>query len=238
MRIIWASITALLLVSTTAMADICKDEAKKRLTYLALDAFWDFEPREYSDAAIEQYRYVVDNAQSRLDKRAAYLSCRNLTAMLHHAGLLDERPELLEGCDEKAVNSFLNSLMPAEASSQGWSEDDPQVEGIAPGDWLPIVRVAPVYPGNMLAQGVNGVVLVEFGISRDGRVVAPRVVISSDKRFEKAAIKAVKKFRYKPRVINSEPVEATGVLTSIRFYTDDNDALYTTHPKCAAREES
>lgn len=238
MRNALVSVIALMLVSATAMADLCKDEAKKRLTYMALDANQNFKVREYSDAALEQYRFVVDNADSRLDKRAAYLSCRNLTAMLHHANLLDERPELLEGCEEEAVNSFLSSLMPAEASSQGWSEEDQTVKGIAPGDWLPIVRVAPVYPRNMLSQGIVGVVLIEFGISKDGRVVDPRVMISSDKRFEKAAIKAVKKFRYKPRVINSEPVESTGVVTSISFSLVDNDALYTTYPQCEAKEDS
>ena len=238
MRFVWASLISLMLVSAPAMADVCKDEAKKRLTYLAIDASWNFDVREYSDAAIEQYRYVIDNAESRLDKRAAYVSCRNLTAMLHHAGLLDDRSELLEGCDEKAVNSYLGSLMPAEAASQGWSKDDPQVEGIAPGDWLPIVRVAPIYPRNLLSQGVVGVVMIEFGVSKEGRVVAPRVIISSDKRFEKAALKSVKKFLYKPRVIDSEPVESTGVVTSISFSLVDNDDLYTTYPKCAAKEDS
>lgn len=232
MRNVWVFVIALVLVSTTAMADLCKDEAKKRLTYLALDANRNFDVREYSDSAIEQFRYVVDNADSRLDKRAAYLSCRNLTAMLHHAELLDERAELLEGCEEEAVNSFLNSLMPADVKG----EQTP--DGIAPGDWLPIVRVAPVYPRNMLSQGIVGVVLIELEISKDGNVVDPKVMISSDKRFEKAAVRAVRKFRYKPRVINSERVGATGVVASIKFSIVDNDALYTTYPQCTAQEGS
>ena len=235
MRAAWIVLISLALASATAAANPCKAEAKKRLTYLALDANRNFDVREFSETAIEQYRYVVDNASSRLDNRAAYLSCRNLTAMLHHAELLDERAELLEGCDETSVNSFLNSRMPAVENAQDRVGGEPTSDGIAPGDWLPIVRVAPVYPRKMLRDGIVGVVLVEFGISKGGTVVDPRAIISSDKRFEKSAIQAVRKFRYKPRVVNSERVDSTGVVTSISFSLVGNDAHYTTYPQCEAR---
>ncbi len=234
MRKVLACLIALTLASTTAAADVCRNEAKKRLTYLALDANRNFDVREFSETAVEQYRYVVDNATTRLDKRAAYLSCRNLTAMLHHADLLKKRAALLEGCDEKPVNSFLNSLMPADADSQNEAQSERTTGGIAPGDWLPIVRVAPAYPRNMLSKGIVGVVLVEFGISKGGTVVDARAIISSDKRFEKAAVQAVRKFRYKPRVIGGEPVVSTGAVTSISFSLVDDDRPYTTYPQCEA----
>ena len=209
-----------------------KTKQKKRLTYLALDAAHNYQVWEFSDAAIEEYRYVVESATTRLDERAAYLSCRNLTAMLHHAGLLDDRPELLEGCDDESVNSFLGSIMPEEAPPQDGLPGEFTADGVVPGDYLPIVRVSPVYPRKMLRKGINGVVVVEFTIATDGTVTNVEVIASSNKQFEKPAVNAARRFKYKPRVIDGERVDTTGVEVSITFALVGNDELYTTFPKC------
>ncbi len=86
------------------------------------------------------------------------------------------------------------------------------------GEYLPIVKVQPVYPRRALSRGIEGYVIVEFTVTKNGSVRDP-VVIEADPEnvFDRAAVKAALKFKYKPRVIDGEPVEVPGVRNKITF---------------------
>lgn len=92
---------------------------------------------------------------------------------------------------------------------------------IAEGDYLPIVRVAPVYPARALSRGLEGYVDLEFFVTPAGTVRDPVVVFSTSSLFERAAMRAVLKFKYKPRVVDGVPVEVPGVKTRITFKIED-----------------
>ena len=92
---------------------------------------------------------------------------------------------------------------------------------IAEGDYLPIVRVAPVYPARALSRGLEGYVDMEFFVTPAGTVRDPVVVFSTSSLFERAALRAVLKFKYKPRVVDGVPVEVPGVKTRITFKIED-----------------
>ena len=92
---------------------------------------------------------------------------------------------------------------------------------IAEGDYLPIVRVAPVYPARALSRGLEGFVDLQFTVTTAGTVRDPLVIQSTSKLFERAAIRAVLKFKYKPRVVDGVPVEVPGVKTRISFMLED-----------------
>jgi protein TonB len=86
------------------------------------------------------------------------------------------------------------------------------------GEYLPIVKVAPVYPRRALQRGIEGTVLLEFTVTKQGSVRDPVVLEANPPNiFEQAAIDAALKFKYKPRVINGEPAEVAGVQNLIRF---------------------
>lgn len=85
------------------------------------------------------------------------------------------------------------------------------------GEYLPIVRVAPIYPNRALSRGLEGYVDLSFTVTTAGTVRDPLVTYSSSSLFESAAKKAVLKFKYKPRVVNGSPVDVPGVETRIRF---------------------
>lgn len=89
--------------------------------------------------------------------------------------------------------------------------------GVSDGEYLPIVKVAPVYPSRALSRGVEGYVIVEFTVTPAGTVRDVTVVESTSSLFERAAVEAAKKFKYKPRVIDGVPVEVTGVRNKITF---------------------
>jgi protein TonB len=97
----------------------------------------------------------------------------------------------------------------------------PGAMNIAEGDYLPIVRVAPVYPSRALSRGLEGFVDMSFTVTATGTVINPIVLQSTSSLFERAATRAVLKFKYKPRVVDGIPVEVSGVKTRITFELED-----------------
>ncbi len=85
------------------------------------------------------------------------------------------------------------------------------------GEYLPIVRVAPIYPNRALSRGLEGYVDLMFTVTTAGTVRDPVVTYSTSSLFESAAKKAVLKFKYKPRIVDGQPVDVPGVETRIRF---------------------
>lgn len=86
------------------------------------------------------------------------------------------------------------------------------------GEYLPIVKVAPIYPRRAQSRGIEGYVIVEFVVTKTGAVSNPVVVEAQPQGiFEKAALEAAVKFKYKPRVVDGEPVEVAGVQNKITF---------------------
>jgi len=96
---------------------------------------------------------------------------------------------------------------------------------LTPGDaeYLPIVKVQAVYPRRAQQRGIEGWVLLEFTVTRQGTVKDIRVIDSEPKSkiFHRAAIKAASKFKYKPRTEDGKPVEVPGVRNRIVFKLDD-----------------
>lgn len=89
------------------------------------------------------------------------------------------------------------------------------------GDYLPIVKVAPIYPRRAQSRGIEGYVVVEFIVTKNGSVRAP-VVIKAEPEgvFDRAAIDAALKFKYKPRVVDGVAMEVAGVQNKISFQID------------------
>jgi len=89
------------------------------------------------------------------------------------------------------------------------------------GDYLPIVKVAAVYPRRAQSRGIEGFVIVEFIVSKSGAVKNARVVNANPEGvFDRAALDAVAKFKYKPRVVDGIAMEVAGVQNKISFEID------------------
>lgn len=86
------------------------------------------------------------------------------------------------------------------------------------GEYLPIVKVAPIYPRRAQTRGIEGYVILEFVVTKTGAVRDPVVVEAKPSGiFDRAASNAALKFKYKPKVVNGEPIEVTGVRNKISF---------------------
>ena len=91
--------------------------------------------------------------------------------------------------------------------------------GVGEGDYLPIVKVAPIYPQRALTRGIEGYCVVEYTVTRQGTIRDPFVVESqcTSSLFHRASVQAALKFKYKPRIIDGEPVEVRGVQNKFTY---------------------
>lgn len=96
--------------------------------------------------------------------------------------------------------------------------------GGAPSDTghIPLVRVQPMYPPSAAEQRIEGWVRIEFTISETGSVRRPRVIGAHPSSiFNEAAIRAIRKWKYKPRIENGKRVPTPGVRVQLTFKLDD-----------------
>ncbi len=91
--------------------------------------------------------------------------------------------------------------------------------GVGEGDYLPIVKVAPIYPNRALSRGVEGFCVVMYTVTRLGTTKDPVIVQSqcTSSLFHKASLSAAMKFKYKPRIIDGEAVEVPGVQNKFTY---------------------
>lgn len=85
-------------------------------------------------------------------------------------------------------------------------------------DVVPLVRVEPEYPARAKQRGIQGWVVVQFTITPVGTVQGAEVIDSDPKMiFDQAALRAVRKWRYNPKIKNGVPVTRPGVKVLLRF---------------------
>jgi len=86
------------------------------------------------------------------------------------------------------------------------------------GEYLPIVKVAPIYPRRAQSRGISGYCIVEYTVTTSGAIRDPQAVDCDPAGvFEKASVKAALKFKYKPRVVDGEPIEVAGVQNKFTY---------------------
>jgi protein TonB len=92
---------------------------------------------------------------------------------------------------------------------------------IAEGDYLPIVRVAPIYPARALSRNLEGYCDMSFTVTPTGTTADPITEFCTSSLFDRSSQRAVLKFKYKPRVVDGVPQTVSGVKTRITFKIED-----------------
>jgi len=131
--------------------------------------------------------------------------------------------------DEPPPPPKLNNVSRPNANNASMSADLGQfdlggmnLDAPVDGDALAIVRVLPRYPTRALSRGIEGWVLLEFAISELGLAIDP-IVIEADPPgiFNRSAINAVKRWKYKPMVEDGRAQTRFGVRQLISFEIAD-----------------
>jgi len=87
----------------------------------------------------------------------------------------------------------------------------------------PIVRISPKYPIIAAREGIEGWVKLAFDIDKLGAVVNVTIVDSQPKRiFDKAARRALKRWKYKAKSLNGELVYQAGQSVQLDFNMSQN----------------
>jgi len=112
--------------------------------------------------------------------------------------------------DMNVANTAPSTGINLKLSSSGMSSGD--------GEYLPIVKVAPIYPRRAQTRGISGYCIVEYTVTKTGSIRDPQPVDCQPSGiFERASVKAAEKFKYKPRVVDGEPIEVAGVQNKFTY---------------------
>lgn len=85
------------------------------------------------------------------------------------------------------------------------------------GPLVAMMSVRPVYPVQATARGLEGQVVVQFDVDERGAVINVEVLESSHRVFERAAVEAAKRSKFRPRVVDGIAVTTRGVRKLYRF---------------------
>ena len=97
------------------------------------------------------------------------------------------------------------------------------VSGMSSGDgeYLPIVKVAPIYPRRAQTRGLEGFCIVTYTVTKTGSIRDPYIANPEQdcpqSIFRSASLKAAEKFKYKPRVVDGEAIEVAGVANKFTY---------------------
>jgi TonB family protein len=107
-----------------------------------------------------------------------------------------------ENADAKALGGIMS------ATPVNMPTAVPQVVKVSQGvsEGLLVKRVQPVYPAQARQMRVQGPVQLQATISKDGAITNVKVM-SGSPQLSRAAVDAVKQWKYKPYYLNNEPVE-------------------------------
>lgn len=85
-------------------------------------------------------------------------------------------------------------------------------------DAQPMVRIPPQYPGRCQSRAAPVErVVVEFDVTPEGAVVNPEVIDSTNSCFHRAALRAVERWKYEPKVQDGQAQPRYGVRTQFTF---------------------
>lgn len=137
-----------------------------------------------------------------------------------------QAPEVPEQMPTSQANTQLTQVSPIAQPMLGL---DTAVDGLAIsaptfGDFgvnqqaMPLYRVEPRYPTKALKRGAEGYVVMKFTIDPTGKPIDVEVVEANPKRmFEREAIRALKKWKYQPKVVDGGAISQLGQTVRLEF---------------------
>ena len=93
------------------------------------------------------------------------------------------------------------------------------------GDFLPLVAIAPQYPTRAAQRGIEGWCLVSFTVNGLGNVEEDSIVVvdaEPSSIFDRSSIRAARRFKFQPRVVDGQGVAVEGVQYVFRYELEDN----------------
>ena len=176
--------------------------------------------------------YMIETTDHELDKSGStnlvdFVRLRR-DEMIHRRELKPRKPPPPQSPPQLPSTPQLESLNPnAQTIAIAAAPVETDIEitgagfslGVGEGDYLPIVKVAPIYPQRALVRGIEGYCVVQYTVTRQGTTRDPFVIEDqcTSSMFHRASLQAALKFKYKPRVIDGQAVEVPGVQNKFTY---------------------
>ncbi len=151
----------------------------------------------------------------------------NFTVLRHDTETQTKQEKMVQPKPEKVpeipqISNINTGLDSSGVSSVNVSFDTSNLgHGISVGsdrDVIPLVRINPEYPSRARSRGIEGWVQVEFTITAAGTVANPKVVDADPKgMFDRAAVTAISRWKYNPKVVDGRAQERRGVMVVLTF---------------------
>lgn len=94
----------------------------------------------------------------------------------------------------------------------------PVLGGAQDGTLTPRVRINPNYPRPAATEGIEGYVTLTFDISAMGTTENIRIVEANPRGyFERSAKKALRKWKYSPKMVENKPVGVVGETVTLQY---------------------
>jgi len=180
--------------------------------------------------------YLIENTDRQLDKSGSanlvdFVRIRR-DETVHRRELKPRKPPPPQSPPPLPTTPQVESLSPsaeAIAISAAPAETDIEISsagfslGVGEGDYLPIVKVAPIYPQRALSRGIEGYCVVQYTVTRQGTIRDPFVIEDqcTNALFHRPSLQAALKFKYKPRVIDGQAVEVPGVQNKFTYVIEE-----------------
>ena len=91
----------------------------------------------------------------------------------------------------------------------------------------PLIRIEPIYPHKARQQGIEGWVFLQFDVTSAGFTKNIKILDSKPPRvFDKEAVRALRKWKYRPKIENEKAMEQIGIQTILDFELREEESLY------------
>lgn len=130
-----------------------------------------------------------------------------------------EPPEIPDVLRVNTVNQITVDYTPFQVATANTADiEDIEFIGPADGNAVPLARMEPVYPNQAALNGIEGFVIVEFDVSETGTVINPEILGAQPSSvFNRAALRAIERWKYNPRIVNGKAVKMMGLRTRFSF---------------------
>ena len=180
--------------------------------------------------------YMIETAERQLDESGSTMLVDfvrlSRDEIVHRRELKPRKPPPPQSPPPLPLTPQFESLIPNAgtiAISATPAETDIEISGagfslgVGEGDYLPIVKVAPIYPQRALSRGIEGYCVVQYTVTRQGTIRDPFVIEDqcTHSFFHRPSVQAALKFKYKPRVIEGQSVEVPGVQNKFTYVIEE-----------------
>lgn len=179
--------------------------------------------------------WMVDNGHQRSPDNSETLSFNMVMVeqeqeVQRRQRAVPEKPEMPEPPPEAKTSQSQAEVTPLNSMSSLPSLDlNTSIDGLAINaptfsdfgsnqQAMPLFRVEPRYPAKALKRGAEGHVIMSFTIDETGRPIDIQVTDANPRRmFEREAMRALKKWKYQPKVVDGKAIAQVGQTVKLEF---------------------